>query len=53
MGWRETLAAAWAAVKRNGGAPGVAGVRIERRAATPESEAAFLLGIQESLRKKT
>jgi RNA-directed DNA polymerase len=50
---RDTLAAAWAAVKRNDGAPGVDGVRIERKAATPESEAAFLLEIQESLRKKT
>ena len=49
----DTLEAAWAAVKRNDGAPGVDGVSIERMAATSESEAAFLLGIQESLRKKT
>jgi hypothetical protein len=48
----DTLEAAWAAVKRNDGAPGVDGVSIERMAATSESEAAFLLGIQESLRKK-
>lgn len=53
VGRMDTLEAAWAAVKRNDGAPGVDGVSIERMAATPESEAAFLLGIQESLRKKT
>jgi len=47
------LEAAWAAVKRNDGAPGVDGVSIEQMAATPEREAAFLLEIQESLRKKT
>jgi len=49
----DTLEAAWAAVKRNDGAPGVDGVSIEQIAATPERETAFLLEIQESLRKKT
>jgi RNA-directed DNA polymerase len=49
----DTLQAAWAAVRRNDGAPGVDGVSIEQIAATPESEAAFLCEIQESLRKKT
>jgi RNA-directed DNA polymerase len=45
----EVLQAAWAAVRRNGGAPGVDGVGIEQIAATPESEAAFLLEIERSL----
>ena len=49
----DTLQAAWAAVRRNDGAPGVDGVSIEQISATPESEAAFLSEIQESLRKKT
>lgn len=49
----DTLEAAWAAVKRNDGAPGVDGVSIEQMAATAEKEAAFLLEIQESLRQKT
>ena len=39
---RDVLEAAWAAVRRNDGAPGVDGVSIEQIAATPESEAAFL-----------
>ena len=50
---REVLEAAWAAVRRNDGAPGVDGVSIEQIAATPESAAAFVEEIQRSLRGKT
>jgi RNA-directed DNA polymerase len=49
----EVLQAAWAAVRRNDGAPGVDGVSIEQIAATPESEAAFLNEIQRSLKERT
>jgi RNA-directed DNA polymerase len=49
----DVLQAAWAAVRRNDGAPGVDGVSIEQISATPEREAAFLSEIQASLRKKT
>ena len=49
----DVLQAAWAAVRRNDGAPGVDGVSLERISATPESEAAFLSEIQASLREKT
>ena len=49
----EVLQAAWAAVRRNGGAPGVDGMSIDQIGATPESEAAFLEGIGQSLREKT
>jgi RNA-directed DNA polymerase len=49
----EVLQAAWAAVRRNGGAPGVDGMSIDRIGATSESEAAFLEGIGQSLREKT
>jgi RNA-directed DNA polymerase len=49
----DVLEAAWAAVRRNDGAPGVDGVSIEQMAATPESEAVFLKEIQTSLREKT
>ena len=49
----DVLEAAWAAVRRNGGAPGVDQVSIEQIGATPESEAAFLDELQRSLRKKT
>src|SRR6266704_1790268 len=50
---RDVLEAAWMAVRRNDGAPGVDGVSIEQITATPESEAAFLNDIQKSLREKT
>ncbi len=49
----DTLQAAWAAVRRNQGAPGVDRVSIEQNAATPESEAAFLSEIERSLKEKT
>jgi RNA-directed DNA polymerase len=49
----DTLPAAWAAVRRNEGAPGVDGVSIEQIAATPESEAVFLSEIERSLKEKT
>ena len=53
VGRKDTLQAAWAAVRRNEGAPGVDGVSIERISATPESEAAFLSEIERSLKEKT
>lgn len=49
----DVLQAAWAAVRRNDGAPGVDGVSIEQIAATLESEAAFLSEIERSLKEKT
>ena len=49
----DTLAAAWAAVRRNDGAPGVDGITIDAITATPEGEAAFVAEIERSLREKT
>lgn len=49
----DTLEAAWRAVRRNNGAPGVDGVSIEQIAASPESEAAFLAELQRSLQEHT
>jgi len=53
VGRRDVLEAAWAAVRRNDGAPGVDGVSIEQIAATPESEAAFIEEIQRNLVERT
>jgi RNA-directed DNA polymerase len=50
---RDVLQAAWEAVRRNDGAPGVDGVSIEPIAATPQREAAFVEEIQRSLQDKT
>jgi RNA-directed DNA polymerase len=49
----DTLKAAWQAVRRNGGAPGVDEVSIEQIAASEESEAAFLAEWQRSLQERT
>jgi RNA-directed DNA polymerase len=49
----DVLQAAWAAVRRNEGAPGVDGVSIQQMTATPEREAAFLDEIQRSLKERT
>ena len=53
IGRRDTLEAAWHAVRRNDGAPGVDGVSIEQIAAKPESESAFLTELQRSLQEGT
>jgi RNA-directed DNA polymerase len=50
---RDVLQGAYVAVRRNGGAPGVDGVSLDQIGATPESEAAFLGGIERSLKEKT
>src|SRR6266850_2267869 len=49
----DVLQAAWAAVRRNHGAPGVDGVSIEQITASPEREAAFLDEIQQDLGDRT
>jgi RNA-directed DNA polymerase len=49
----DVLRAAWDQVRRNKGAPGVDGVRIEVIFATIDSEEAFLREIEEALRKKS
>jgi RNA-directed DNA polymerase len=49
----DTLQAAWAAVRRNDGAPGVDGMTIDAIAASPEGEAAFVSEIERSLRERT
>src|SRR5258708_39724630 len=53
VGRGGVLETACAAVRRNHGAPGVDGASIEQIPATPESEAAHLREIQESLIQKT
>lgn len=50
---RDVLEVAWAAVRRNDGAPGVDGVSIGQIEATPEGEAQFLAEIQRSLVERT
>jgi len=49
----DVLEAAWAAVRSNGGAPGVDQESIEQIGATPEGQASFLEGIQRGLREKS
>ncbi len=49
----DVLQAAWEAVRRNNGAPGVDGVSIEQIGATPEREDAFLEDSQRSLQERT
>jgi len=50
---KDVLEAAWMAVQRNQGAPGVDGVSIDQITATPESETGFLEEIERSLRERT
>ena len=50
---RDVLTAAFAAVRRNDGAPGVDGMSLDQITATPESEAAFLAEIERDLKAKT
>jgi len=49
----DVLTAAWAAVRRNDGAPGVDGISLDQITATPESEAAFLAEIERDLKAGT
>ena len=49
----DTLQAAWDAVRRNHGAPGIDGVSIEQMAANEESQTAFLAELQRSLKERT
>jgi RNA-directed DNA polymerase len=49
----DVLQAAWAAVRRNGGAPGIDRVSVEQIAVNPEKEAAFVEEIQRSLKERT
>jgi len=50
---KDTLQAAWEAVRRNQGASGVDGVSIGQITATPEGEASFLSEIERSLKERT
>jgi RNA-directed DNA polymerase len=50
---RDTLEAAWQAVRRNGGAPGVDGQRIDQIGASGEGLGRFLDEVQQSLEAKT
>ena len=53
IGRRDTLEAAWALVRANGGAPGVDGVRISQILATADGPTALVDEIQQALRTKT
>src|ERR1700687_5015913 len=48
----DVLEAAWERVRRNQGAPGVDGIRIEQIVGSDQGAAGFLEGIRETLRKK-
>jgi RNA-directed DNA polymerase len=50
---RDTLEAAWQAVRRKGGAPGVDGQTIEQIGATGEGVGRFLDEVQQALRAKS
>ena len=50
---RDTLEAAWQAVRRNGGAPGVDGQTIDQIGASGEGLGRFLDEVQQSLEAKT
>jgi RNA-directed DNA polymerase len=50
---RDTLEAAWQAVRRHGGAPGVDGQTIDEIETSEGARKRFLDGIEESLRGKT
>ncbi len=49
---RDTLEAAWARVRANGGGPGVDGVRLQDIEASPEGAAGLVTQLQEELRTK-
>src|SRR2546428_14116187 len=49
----DTLQAAWDAVRRNHGAPGIDGVSIEQMPANEESQTGFLAELQRSLKERT
>jgi RNA-directed DNA polymerase len=53
VGRSEGLPAAFAAGRRNDGAPGVDGMSLDQITATPESAAAFLEELQRRLQEKT
>lgn len=50
---RDTLAAAWAAVRENHGAPGIDGVSIEMVEQSAGGEEGFLQEIEEALRRRS
>ena len=50
---QDVLEAAWERVRRNGGAPGVDGVTIEKIVESDQGVAGFLEGLQETLRNNS